>query len=175
MSVDSTNTRSLLVAIDIRLHEVLRHADFYVGLVGAALTLWLSITHPESLAGLAGTASAVVSVVVGAVLAGLAIISAFMDQAFLRKLKAIGKEPIRYMAPFIFTVWLGLWAILLVLVVAALPLTTPQWLLSSVATLAGGASFWGVASVVPDLKMLVDFVGLQVDAADIPDDFVEHS
>ena len=44
-----------------------------------------------------------------------------MDQVFLRKLKAINKEPIRYLAPFIFTAVLGVSAALAVLAVSAVP------------------------------------------------------
>lgn len=151
------------------LDEILR-LDLYVGILGGVGAGLLAFYAPDKLDGVIVVAASLVGVVIGAVLAGVAIMSAFLDQAFLRKLKAIGREPVRYIEPFLFTAWLGIMSAFSLLVFVALPNATPQWLFIALAGLSGLLSTWTLGSVVWDLDMLVQFLGLQVDAADIPDD-----
>lgn len=160
--------RTLAAALDFRLSEILKY-DLFIGIAGGAGAGWLATSHPEKLKDILPLAAGLVGVVIGAVIAGVAILAAFLDQPFLRKLRAINKEPVRYMRPFLFTAVLGVMASLFLLVLVALP-PKPQWLVASIAGLTGTAVVWTLASVIQDMKILVQFVGLQFDASEIPDD-----
>lgn len=151
------------------LGEILR-LDFFLGLLGGAGAVLLALYAPDKLGAVVRLAASFVGVVIGAVLAGVAIMSAFLDQAFLRKLKAIGREPVRFVEPFLFTAWLGIVSAFLLLLFVALPDSSPQWLSAGLAGFGGFAAVWTLASVIWDLDMLVQFLGLQMDAAEIPDD-----
>jgi hypothetical protein len=115
------------------------------------------------LAGLAG-------VVVGAVIASVFILVAFFDQSFLRKLRAIGRQPTRYMAPFPFTVVLGVVAMLGLATLAALRATDAPVLLALVGAPTLFFAGWTLASPLPLLDTLVQFIRLKTDALDVPDD-----
>ena len=161
---------SLRDALDFRLFSEVLKYDLYIalaGLVGGVLAEVKSIT---ALPLLIAVAAGLVGVIIGAVIAGVAVLAAFMDQSFLRKLKAINREPVRYLAPFIFTAVIGVIASLTILVVAAIPPDAPVWLRGTAGGLAGFFVTWTITSLLPDLKMLVDFVGLKMDATDVPDD-----
>jgi NAD/NADP transhydrogenase beta subunit len=105
---------SLRDALDFRLFSEVLKYDLYIalaGLVGGVLAEVKSIT---ALPLLIAVAAGLVGVIIGAVIAGVAVLAAFMDQSFLRKLKAINREPVRYLAPFIFTAVIGVIASLTV-------------------------------------------------------------
>jgi hypothetical protein len=143
--------------------------DFRVALLGAAGGAWLGVAAPALLDKEVPLAATVVGIIVGAVIAGVAVLAVFLDQAFLRKLRAIKREPVRYLSPFLFTAVLGVVASLLLLVVGGLPDSAPTWLRGTLAGLSGLAVTWTLTSIVPDLNLLVQFIGLQFDAADIPE------
>jgi hypothetical protein len=157
-------------ALDFKLSEVIRY-DFFIGLAGGAAFLWLSLRHAAKLNDVLPLATGLIGVVIGAVLAGVAVLAAFLNQPFLRKLRAINREPTRYLRPFLFTAFLGVIAALLSMLVAGLPATAPVWLSATLGGLDGMAIAWTITSVIPGLGMLVEFVGLQFDASDVPDDF----
>lgn len=161
---------SLREALDFRLFSELLRYDLYIALVGGAGGVVAEVKSITALPLLISLAAGLVGVIIGAVIAGVAVLAAFMDQVFLRKLKAINREPVRYLAPFIFTAVLGVIAALAVLVVAAVPSEAPGWLRGIAGGLAGFFVTWTITSLLPDLKMLVDFVGLKMDATDVPDD-----
>ena len=48
--------------------------------------------------------------------------------------------------------------------------TATTWVLATLGTLVGLFSFWAVASLLPGMAPLVQFVGLRQDAFDVPDD-----
>lgn len=164
-----SGTRYLWRALRPLMTTAFRQFDFLTALVGAiglAMAAWFD---PRVLPNLANFVTVVVGVVLGAVLGGASIQAAFMDQEFLRKLKDIGKPPERYLAPFLFTATLAVFAMVLLLVLTLLP----HDLHPSLAALAGGvtglASLWAVLSLLPCLAMLVQFVRLKAVAADVPD------
>lgn len=164
--------RNLLEMLEIRLDEVLRY-DLLVAVLAAGAGVWLALEHPELAVDAAPTAAGLVGVVIGAVVAGVAILAAFMDQVFLRKLAAIGRQPTRYLAPFVFTASLGVCAALSSLALAATSPAAPSWFLAPLTALAAWFSVWTLVSLLPLFKLLMDFVGLKTDAAAIPDDAVE--
>lgn len=156
-------------AFDFHLSEILRY-DLAVGVVGGAAGVCAAFFAPESLSDGAAVVGTMVGVVIGAVIAGVAVQGAFLDQPFLRKLRAIGSDPVRHMAPFLFTAALGVVAALAIITLAFLPETAPTAVLAPVAGFAGLTSFWTLASLLPCLDTLVQFVRLRDDAAMIPDD-----
>lgn len=160
------------VLTSYELKKVLAY-DLYLGLLGGAGALWLALEDPEALEEAIPLVVTLVGVVIGAILAGVTVVAAFMDQPFLRKLKAIGKEPTRYLRPFLFTAFLGIVSSLVSVPLLAAPLQDVTWLRATLAAIAGLFSVWTMASVIPALDMLVQFVGLKVDAAGIPDEAVD--
>lgn len=74
--------------------------DSGLALLATGLGTWIGVTTPTRLLALVAPTTGMVGVVVGAVLAGVAILVAFLDHDFLRKLAAIRKEPVRYLSAF---------------------------------------------------------------------------
>jgi hypothetical protein len=144
--------------------------DFWIGLAGGVGGLVLGLRHPTNLLGAVDVVAGVVGVVIGAVIAGVAIQSAFLDQSFLRKLRAIDRDPVTYLTPFIFTTVIGVLSLLALLVLSTVSAGAPTPLLATLGALVGLFSFWAVASLLPGMATLVQFVGLRQDAIDVPDD-----
>lgn len=153
----------------LSLGEVLQ-IDFWIGLAGGAGGLVLGLMYPEQLVGAVGITAGVVGVIIGAVIAGAALQSAFLDQAFLRKLRAIDKNPVEYLTPFLFTAVIGVFALLSLLVLSVVTSTANTAALAVLGAVAGFFSCWAVASLLPGMATLVQFVGLRQDAIDVPDD-----
>lgn len=164
-----TTPTTLGQALDFKLSNLLR-CDLLIGICGGAGGVWVALADYERFKEILPLAVGLVGIVVGTVIAGVAILAAFLNQPFLRKLKAINREPIRYVRPFLFTALLGIIASILTLAVAALPVNPPSWIKAAGAGLLGTSVVWMLASVVPNLGMLVQFIGLQFDAADVPDE-----
>lgn len=161
--------RHLWGALDLKLSELLQ-ADFFLGLLGGAGALTLALIAPDALLGGVAIAAGLVGVILGAVIAGVSIQAAFFDQAFLRKLRAIRKDPVYYLAPFLFTAVLGVAAMLGLLVLSVLSPATHPAVLGVVGGLTGFAVVWTIGSLLPSLATLVQFIGLKMDALDVPDD-----
>jgi len=96
-------------ALEFGRRELLQ-LDLYLGISGGLGALALAIFSPGALLRGVAAAAVLVGVIIGAVVAGVAILAAFMDQPFLRKLAAINRQPVRYLAPFLFTAVLGVCA-----------------------------------------------------------------
>lgn len=158
-------------AFDFRLSELVG-LDLLAGAAGGAAGACAGYFAPGSLAAGAGAAATLVGVTIGATVAGVALLGSFLDQEFLRKLRLIDADPVRPMTPFLFTAALGVVAALLLLCLAFLPGTAPRPVLPVAAGLAGFASFWCLASLIPALDTLVQFVRLRDDAASLPDHVV---
>lgn len=158
-------------AFDFRLSELLG-LDLLAGVVGGAAGACAGYFAPASLAVGAGAAATLVGVTIGATVAGVALLGSFLDQEFLRKLRLIDADPVRPMTPFLFTAALGVVAALFLLCLAFLPETAPRPVLPVAAGLAGFAAFWCLASLLPALDTLVQFVRLRDDAASVPDHVV---
>lgn len=110
-------------------------------------------------------------VILGIVIAGAAIQAAFMDQEFLRKVSAIGKNPVTYIMPFLFTATLTI----LVLLISILA-KVAETLFAMPAPASATATFfisllicWAVLSLLPCLAMLAQFVQLKSAAAKTDD------
>jgi hypothetical protein len=153
----------------MRFGDVLQ-IDLFIGVAGGAGGLVLGLNYPAKLVGAVSVTAGVVGVVIGAVIAGVAIQSAFLDQSFLRKLRAIGRDPVVYLTPFIFTAAIGVFALLGLLVLSAMSPTANKAVLATLGALVGFFSFWAVSSLLPGMATLIQFVGLRQDAIDVPDD-----
>lgn len=163
--------RSLLRALTITIPELIRF-DLLVGLAGGAGGIWLALESPQTVERTSMIASQLIGVIVGAVIAGVAVIAAFMDQPFLRKLKLIERRPQHYLEPFVVTAVLGVWAFLFLIALGAIPDSAPTWLRGGVAGVAGLFTTWSIMSLLPCLKLLLDFVGLKDDAAGVSDSMI---
>jgi hypothetical protein len=144
--------------------------DFYLGVAGGAAGTVLAIVSPDALLRGVATDAILLGVIIGAVVAGVAILAAFMDQAFLRKLAAIQRPPVRYLAPFLFTAALGIFAALNLVVLSVMSDRSPRALLIIFGLMASFLSIWAIASLLPCLSMIVQFMGLKTDALDVHDD-----
>jgi cytochrome bd-type quinol oxidase subunit 2 len=162
----------LIFKLELDLDEVLR-PDFLVGLLGLAGSLWLAFANPESLHRAAPAAIGIVGVVIGAVIAGMAVVASFMDTTFLRKIHLINERAKRYVAPFAATAAIGVCAGLSLIVFVALPESAPHWFFRTMAGISGFFTFWTIASVWPLLSLALDFVELKSDAAKVPDEVLD--
>lgn len=161
--------KHLWSALDFQISDLLR-IDLLVGVGGGTVVGVLAGLAPERVISSAPWAAGVVVAIIGAVVTGLSVQVAFLDQPFLRKLRVIDTDPVRLLAPFMFTAVLGVIALLPTVIVANLSSTTPEAVICTVGAFAGLTVFWTVASVLPDLDTLVQFVQLKIDALDVPDD-----
>ena len=158
----------LLDAINVDLSELVRYdlGLAAIGAVGGGLLFGLEV---DSKGAVLGVAAGFVGVVIGAVVAGVAIQGAFMDEAFLRKVREIGANPLRFLQPLMFTATIGVLASLMLIVAAALPSSTPTWLGALAGALAGHLVVWTLASLLPCLTLLADFTMLKFEASQIDD------
>jgi len=163
------NLAHLWQALKFERGEILQ-LDLYLGVAGGGAGLTLGILSPSALLRGVATDAVLLGVIIGAVVAGVAILAAFMDQSFLRKLAAIDRDPIRYLAPFLFTAVLGVLAALSLICLSVMSDQSPRAALAIVGLLASWLSVWAIASLLPCLSMLVQFMGLKTDALDVPDD-----
>lgn len=158
--------RHLFRALDFHLSEILR-VDLAAGVIGCGAAIWLAINHPERVPQVLTIGQSLVGVILGAVVAGVSIQVAFLDASFLRKLRAINRSPVRYIAPFLFTVVLGVVAMLVLLTLSAMNAEGPAYV--TISAIAGLLTVWAVASLIPGLDTLVQFVGLKLDALEVPE------
>jgi len=161
--------RHLWSALDLKLSELLQ-LDFWLGLVGGAGALAVALVEPTAILRTVAMTGELVGIILGAVIAGVAVQAAFFDQAFLRKLRAINRDPVRYLAPFLFTAVTGVVAMFGLLIMSTLSPESPPPLLGAAAGVTGFFTVWTIASLLPCLSTLVQFVALKTDALDVPDD-----
>ncbi|CDO31521.1 hypothetical protein [Mycolicibacterium porcinum] len=170
MSDDSGVTRHLWAAVKAMDFGDVLGIDLVIGVAGLIGGLVLGLTRPDLLVGAVSVTAGVVGAVIGAVIAATAIQTAFLDQAFLRKLRAIGRDPVTYMTPFLFTTAIGVFSLLGLLVLSTVPRTAPTWLVAPLGAIVGFFSSWAIASLLPLMGTLIQFIGLRQDAIDVPDD-----
>jgi hypothetical protein len=156
-------------ALRFNRHELLQ-PDLYLGIAGGVGSLVMAILAPDALLRSVPVAAGLLGVIVGAVIAGVAILTAFMDQAFLRKLAAIDRNPVRYLGPFLFTAVLGVFAMIFLIALSTMSSRSPGVLLAIFGLVAGFLTIWTIASLLPCLSMLVEFMGLKTDALGVPDE-----
>lgn len=157
-------------ALDFRASELLG-LDSLLAVAGAVGGALVAVKLPTALEGAVSVVAGIVGVVIGAVLAGAAILAAFLDQSFLRKIAAVGREPVYFIAPFLFSATLGTFASLVLIVAAFTTPTAPTWFWGCLGGFGGFFTIYTVASLLPALNTLVQFLALRADAAQIPDDF----
>lgn len=162
----------LISKLDHGLGEIFKY-DLYLGCAGAVGAIYLSLHDPKMIGALVPVAMGIVGVVIGAVIAGMAVVAAFMDGIFLRKLHKIGKGARRYVTPFAITAALGVLAALILLVARVTVAMGPEWLRVGSAGFAGLFGVWTIASVLPLLSLAIDFVDLKNDASKVPDDVIQ--
>jgi hypothetical protein len=143
--------------------------DFSVGVLAAAGGIYDAYSHPDRLDTLVGVLAAFAAVVIGTAIAGVAIQAALMSDAFLRRVRQIGREPTYYLRHWILTVTLGVLGALATGLLAGLPATAPTWVRLLAAGLACGFAGWVLGSLVSAVISLKGFVLLRADAAEADD------
>jgi hypothetical protein len=136
--------------------------DLVVGMAGGVGGGFLEADTPKQVGEVVGVSAGVVGVVIAAVVAGAAIIAAFMDQEFLRKLASLDppRPPAKYLSPFIVTAFIGLVSMLLLLGLSGDPSTAAP-ASQVLAGFTGLMVVWTITSLGGTLKMIVDFVDLK--------------
>ncbi|MBO4239013.1 hypothetical protein [Pseudonocardia alni] len=160
--------RKLFHELDFKLSEVFQ-VDLFVGALIAVGALVLSLNDPGAVIQSVPIMASLVGVVIGAVIAGAALLAAFLDQPFLRKIRAINKNPVRYLSPFLFTAVLGVAASISLVVMSTLSRDSNVALFATTATVTAFFSAWTIASLLPCLSTLVQFIHLKMDALDVDD------
>lgn len=153
----------------VGLPEIWR-GDFVMAILGLAAGVYMSVEHPDAAQRVAPVVAGLVGVVIGAIIAAIALVAAFFDQALLRKLERVNASPQEALAPFLFSVVLGVVASFGVSVVVALGPSVSPWVVGPAAGIAFGAASWTIASLIPALDVLVQFVGVKREAAMLDDD-----
>lgn len=166
--MEASGTKQLLADLSNEGLRPYAQFDFWVGIAAAATFGWAGWTHPVAALRPTSAALGLTGVVVGAVLAGVAIQTAFMDQTFLRTLHAIGRKPIRYLAPFLYTALLGIAALTGLVGLSVAHESWPSILLSGMLTVTWFFVGWAVASILPCLAMVAQFADLKMIAAQMP-------
>lgn len=157
---------------ELKLGEVVG-IDFLVGLGGAAGAAWLAVNDPKTLASALPNAVVLIGVVIGAVVAGTALVASFLNESFLRKMREIRRDPVRYIAPFLLTAVVGTVGAIGAIVLTGLPNGAPSGVRYGLAGVTGFAIFYALASTAPNLTTLVRFIRLQSDAAELSDDVTQ--
>lgn len=166
--------KALRGAFDLSLSELLG-VDLMLGVVGGVLGGIAAAKWPHTAISTAPWAAGVVAAIIGAVVAGLSVLIALLDQAFLRKLRATNVNPVKLLVPLMWTAALGVVALLPLVVLANLSEKAGRGWLCPVGVAAGFLAFWCVASILNDLDTLVQAIGLKMDALDVPDDIGTHA
>lgn len=143
--------------------------EFGVAVIGGFGAAFLAYYLPSRLSSQTTFLESLDAAIMGAVIAAIAIVSAFMDESFIRKIHDIGKNPLRYVAPFMFTVLLAVVSLLTFFVNGVMPDAIPQWVRVFLGFFTVGFSIWTMMSLVANLWTFAEFIGLRSDAAEVPD------
>lgn len=164
-----SGTRHLTEVIVPMFRTSLRQWDFLASVAGACLFAYRAHEQPDTLSATLAVVSQAAGVSLSVVIAAAAILGAFMDQSFLKKVRAIGRDPITYLEPFVFTACLAV-AVLVMALLLGQAAPRCSYGAAVAALLVGGTGLWSVFSLVPCLAMLVQFIGLKFAASAVPDD-----
>lgn len=132
--------------------------------LGAGGGVILAIREPGAVGDIVTAASALAGVVIGGVLAGMAILTSGLDSAFLKKLTGIDIKAEQYLAPFLATSMISILAVVFLFVWAAVD-NAHNALAGVVGGVSGALVLWAIASLVPALGTLVHFIGLRQDSS----------
>lgn len=159
----------LAEAIDFHLSEMLRY-DLGIGIlggIGGAIRWSRGVTD---MVDFVGVVAGIVGVIIGAVLAAASIQAAFMDTSFLRKIQRLGYRPSHFLAPALFTGVIGVAATIATIVLISLPEGLASGWKAGAGGVAGFLVLYTIASLIPVLRMIVEFSDLKATAAQLPDE-----
>jgi hypothetical protein len=161
----------------IRAHvgrEDVSAGEIVVTVAAAVGGLYMGAFVPDAAMRTVPVAAGLVGVIIGAIIAAIGLVSAFFDQSLLRKLALIEQSPQRPLAPFLVTVVFGVVSAFGLALVVALGPGAPSPILGAVCLIAFGSAAATVASLIPALDVLVQFVGVKSDASVIDDDVLRE-
>ncbi|MDX3118582.1 hypothetical protein [Streptomyces scabiei] len=149
--------------------------EWVLTIIGIGGGAWVGWSEPHLTERIVVASSALVGVIVGAVVAGMAIQSAGFDQEFLRKLSRLKratseqKDAVYYLTPFLYTAMAGVFSMISILTWSAIPDSAPSWLRGCAGMLTGGLLMNTFVSLIPGLNMLVVFLRIVQASASVPD------
>lgn len=136
-------------------------AAVVLGATGGAL---VATREPGVTNDVVAAASALAGVVIGGVLAGMAILTSGLDTEFLSKLGKSNVQAQMYLSPFLRTSIVSILAEASLFVWAAVASGGPT-IMAVFGGLSGALVLWSISTLVPALGTLVYFVGLRQDGA----------
>ncbi|GGR51521.1 hypothetical protein GCM10010251_80650 [Streptomyces aurantiogriseus] len=140
-----------------------------LALAGGAGGGWLGHDRIEEAHAAARVAAPLIGIIIGAVVAALAMITRALDTAFLKKAKAAGITPMsKYFSPFITIITLGLLAGVSLLLLSATKQCGNGWS-TAFGAAAGLFTLWTLAGLLPALGTLIQFTQLLEKTAGIPE------
>ncbi|MFJ8939995.1 hypothetical protein ACIRL0_30485 [Streptomyces sp. NPDC102365] len=143
--------------------------EVVISLLGAAGGAWLGHERPSEAYAAARVAAPLVSVIIGAVVAALAMITRALDTSFLKKSKAAGITPMsQYFSPFFNIVALGILSGISLILLAATSSCETNFR-TAFGAAAGFFTLWTLAGLLPALGTLIQFTHLLESTAGIPD------
>jgi hypothetical protein len=129
--------------------------------LGAAGGAWIGHDDDLPMEPVLGVAASMIGVIIGAVLASLAMITRACDTSFLRKASKAGILPITdYLWQFFTVIAMGILSIVSLLLVAAVSEEAPTELRVAAGALAGFFVLWTLTSLLPALGALIVFTRL---------------
>lgn len=166
--IKNTPTKALFDAIRLPPRELFTW-DFFFGITTGIAGAYLSFIREEPNQGLNNALIGIVGVVLGAIIGAVAIVSAFMDSEFIRKIHAIDREPVFFLRPFIFTAALSTMSLILLVSTLFLPENAPRLITVPLTFLSTATAGWTLGAIFPLLGTLVAFLDLKSEAAKVPD------
>ncbi|MET8681845.1 hypothetical protein ABZW18_30755 [Streptomyces sp. NPDC004647] len=153
--------------------EFLKHIQlglwgFFVALIGAGGGAWVAHDRPSQLESAARVAASMIGIIIGAIIAALAIITRACDTAFLEKAKAADRwkpeDPIlpisRHLKPFFTVIALGLLSGVSLMALSVISSCTSTNVRMAFSAAAGFLSFWTLAGLLPAMGTLIHFTYL---------------
>jgi len=135
--------------------------EYVFGLLGGVGGGWVGYDRPTEVSQVVAITAALVGIVVGGVVAGMAILAAGLDTSFLVKLNSLGIKSERYLTPFLGTTAIGIVAIVVSASWVVLAGVNNSLTVTAFGAGSGALTLWALASLIPALGTLVQFVGLR--------------
>jgi hypothetical protein len=142
--------------------------EYALALLGGVGGGLVGYGRPRDVSDIVAITAALVGIVVGGVVAGMAILAAGLDTPFLVKLNKLGIESERYLSPFLGTTAIGIAAIIASVSWVALADVGNCFVRTALGAGSGGLTLWALGSLVPALGTLVQFVGLRQESTESP-------
>lgn len=142
--------------------------SFFISLAGAAGGAWLGHSEPTQMDSATRVAASLIAIIIGAVIAALAMITRACDSTFLKTAKAADKanpsHPIlpiaRHLSPFFTVTFLGILSGASLLALSAIPSCAPEETRMAFCATAGFFTVWTLTGLPRAMGTLIHFTYL---------------